>query len=220
MAGQLERTEFAENPEPRCAVALILDVSGSMAGRPIEELNAGLHNFHAALKKDSLAALRVEVALITFGGEVQTTEFVTLDKFNLPTLTARGETPLGQAVQHGLSMLRERKDIYKYNGVDYFRPWLFLISDGAPTDEWEAAAAQARQEEARKGVLIHAVGAGKADFKILARFCSPERPPVKLKGLDFLGMFQWLSKSLSVISQSHPGSQAPLPPVQWGEVQR
>ena len=35
-------SDFASNPEPRCPCILLLDVSGSMNGRPINELNAGL----------------------------------------------------------------------------------------------------------------------------------------------------------------------------------
>ncbi|MCC7136615.1 MAG: hypothetical protein IT528_09535, partial [Nitrosomonas sp.] len=46
-----ETTEFADNPEPRCPCLLLLDVSGSMQGQPIVELNAGLTTF-----KDELAA--------------------------------------------------------------------------------------------------------------------------------------------------------------------
>ena len=34
-------SDFASNPEPRCPCILLLDVSGSMSGRPINELNTG-----------------------------------------------------------------------------------------------------------------------------------------------------------------------------------
>src|SRR5512138_3628532 len=96
----LEQVEFAENPEPRCPVVLLLDVSGSMAGRPIDELNQGLQEFARVLKDDRLASLRVEVAVITFGGQVHALDvrggnqaqipfdaaqaFVTVDQFTPP----------------------------------------------------------------------------------------------------------------------------------------
>jgi uncharacterized protein YegL len=229
----LARVSFADNPEPRCAVVLLLDTSGSMDGRPIQELNAGLQGFAAALREDTLASLRVEVALVTFGGKVRCLDvgprngqeiafdasqaFITADAFRPPLLHAAGETPMGEAVRQGLSLLRARKDIYKQNGIDYFRPWLFVLSDGQPTDRgWEAAAQAAVDEEARRGVSVYAVGVEGADLKRLARFSS--RQPVKLKGLAFRELFQWLSRSLSAVSQSKPGEQVPLPPVGWADV--
>lgn len=233
-AGPLEQVEFAQNPEPRCPVVLVLDVSGSMAGKPIAELNQGLQDFAQVLKNDSLAALRVEVAVLTFGGQVRCLDvrggggrevpceagqaFVTIDAFQPPTLSANGETPMGEALRRTLALLRERKDIYKANGADYFRPWVFLITDGQPNDNgWEAVPDLVKEEERRKGLIFYAVGVENADMKTLARF-SEDRPPMKLKGLAFREMFQWLSKSLSAVAGSRPGEQVPLPAVGWGQV--
>lgn len=224
---QLALTEFADNPEPRCAVILLLDTSGSMAGEAINELNEGLREFDRALKDDRLASLRVEVAIITFGGNVRAvdvrgsgetapfdanTVFVTVDQFQPPTLRAHGGTPMGEAVRKALVLLRHRKDIYKQYGIDYFRPWVFLISDGEPTDEWQSAAAMVQQEEARKGLSFYAVAVRGAKMETLARF-STQRAPLRLKGLAFQELFEWLSRSLSVVSQSKPGEQVPLPSV-------
>ena len=212
----LERIEFVENPEPRCAVTLVLDVSGSMAGPPIAELNAGLQEFDQAIKTDPLAALRVEVAMVTFGGAVTRIDFVTADQFHPPVLTATGDTPMGQAVQQALTMLKDRKNTYKRSGIDYYRPWLFLITDGAPTDAWQTAAEQTRQEEERKGVSVYAIGVEGADMQTLSLFSS-KRQPLKLKGLTFRELFQWLSKSLGAVALSNPGEQAPLPAVGWAQ---
>lgn len=250
----LEQAEFADNPEPRCPVVLVLDISGSMAGPPIKELNEALRSFSDALKNDRLASLRVEVAVVTFGGNVRCLDvrgaeiikgnevirfnpralapksmtpeipfdarqaFVTVDQFQPPFLEAAGETPMGEAVQRSLALLKGRKEIYKQNGLDYFRPWMFVITDGKPTDKgWENAAEQVKQEEARRGVIFYAVGVEKADMQVLSRF-SEARTPLKLKGMAFADLFMWLSKSLSAIAHSRPGEQAPLPPVGWGEV--
>jgi uncharacterized protein YegL len=144
--------------------------------------------------------------------------FVTADQFQPPTLDANGETPLGEAISRALALLRDRKEVYKQNGLDYFRPWIFAITDGRPTDRgWEAVAEQVRQEEARKGVIFYGVGVEGADLQVLSRF-SEARPALKLRGLAFNELFNWLSKSLSAIAHSRPGEQAPLPPVGWGSV--
>src|SRR5215510_16251365 len=85
---------FAENPEPRCPCLLLLDTSGSMAGAPISELNAGLVTFKDELAADSLAMKRVEVAVITFGPVKVESSFHTASNFFPPRLQASGDTPM------------------------------------------------------------------------------------------------------------------------------
>src|SRR3954453_7364126 len=131
---------FVDNPEPRCACLLLLDTSGSMNGKPIEELNAGLRAFKEAMASDPMAMLRVEVAVITFGPVQVLTEFQTADIFEPPHLSVTGDTPMGAAIMQGLDLLDARKATYKQAGVAYYRPWVFLITDGSPTDQWQQAA--------------------------------------------------------------------------------
>jgi uncharacterized protein YegL len=201
--------DFAENPEPRCPSVLILDVSGSMGGAPIAELNAGLQVYRDELAADSLAAKRVEVAVLTFGGTVDlVSDFCTASSFSAPTLTARGDTPMGAAISQALDLLTQRKEQYRANGIAFYRPWVFLITDGGPTDQWQSAAQRVRDGEAKKSFAFFSVGVQGARMDILSQISS--REPLKLDGLRFRDLFQWLSNSQQSVSKSTPGDEVPL----------
>ena len=213
--------EFAENPEPRCPCVLLLDTSASMQGAPISALNQGLQTFRDDLIKDPLASQRVEVAVITFDSNVTITqEFVTADQFEPPTMTAQGLTCMGSGINTALDSLQARRTQYRENGIAYYRPWVFMITDGEPQGESENAIGQAMQrikeDEANKRVAFFTVGVENANMSRLSQIAV--RTPIKLRGLNFTEMFLWLSASMSVVSQAKIDEQKLLPPVGWGAV--
>lgn len=214
-----QRTKFVDNTEPRVACVLLLDTSGSMEGERINQVQEGLSVFHENLRTDRLASKRAEIAIVTFGGTVETLQpFSTADIFTPPTLRTSGQTPMGEAIRQGIELVTEEKQVYKANGISYFRPWIFLFTDGEPTDEWQSAARMVHEGEKNGSFSFFAIGTGDANMEILNAIADPSRPPVKVKGLNFQDMFIWLSSSIKTVSHSQPGERVKLPPLGWGEV--
>ncbi|TWT89849.1 von Willebrand factor type A domain protein [Pseudobythopirellula maris] len=201
--------EFAENPEPRVPCVLLVDTSTSMQGPPINELNSGLAAYRDELLADPLASKRVEVAIVTFGGHVERkTEFTTAANFDPPTLQPRGGTPMGQGIRTALDMIEERKNAYRENGIGYYRPWIFMITDGEPNDHWKPIVSRVHTGEQTKAFCFFAVGVEGANMEILGEICV--RKPLWLDGLKFRELFSWLSNSQQAVSRSSPGDEVPL----------
>jgi len=220
-----------DNPDPRVACALLLDTSQSMDGPPIAELNDGFRLFCDEIKQDPLAKKRTEVAVITFGGVARVAiPFTEGRDLEARSFTANGGTPMGAALDLALGELMAQKQAYKQAGLEYYRPWLFVITDGAPTDGsvFDSAAQRVRDAESAKGVSVFAVAVGSAvDLTQLAQL-STTRQPLALNGLSFRELFSWLSASMKVVSnsstfgssdtgvaQAEAMEQNPLPPPGW-----
>ena len=207
------------NTELRCPVMLLLDTSTSMEPF-IADVNAGLQTLRADLASDHLACQRVEIGVVTFGPVRFAQDFITVDQWVPPKLFASGNTPLGEALQVGLRELRIRKDAYREAGIPYYRPWIWMVTDGAPTDDWKMGCDLVQSEIVRGGLELFSIGTDNADFNVLASISYP-RPPIHLRGAKYRDMFLWLSQSLKPVSRGVPSSSIPLrPEIDWGEAGR
>ncbi len=199
--------EFGVNNRQRTPCILVLDASGSMSGKKIRQLNAGLKDLEKNLKSDEDAREQVQLAVIRIDSTAAViTDWCDAAQFTAPYLEASGSTALGEGVALGLKMIGERKSVYNANGISYTRPWMFIITDGQPNDiGWEEKAAQARQAEDDNKVVIWPVGVEGANLQVLGRFKSNGRI-FKLAETDFRKLFVWLSSSLGKVSSSQPGA--------------
>ncbi|WP_103063037.1 vWA domain-containing protein [Actinomyces qiguomingii] len=221
-----------QNHDPRVACVLVMDVSYSMSGAPITALSDGYKVFIDEIQNDPLARKRAEVSVVTFGTSAHVViPFQEAQRLQPTEFETDGSTDMAGGINLALDQLEERKSQYRAQHLEYFRPWLFLMTDGAPNHEgFEEALRRLNQAEAEKRVEVFAVGVGEnVNWDVLKRV-SKERGPLKLNGLAFAEMFQWLSASLSSVSESvnfgyddsshrEPGEQIALPPVGWGTLQ-
>ncbi len=220
----LASIQIASNPEPRCACALVLDISGSMSGDAIAELNEAVQCLINDLAAEALASKRVEISVVTFGESVElVSDFTSPRQLVIPKLEAGGGTPMGEAVVKAASVLEARKEEYKRAGLQYFRPWMFLITDGEPTDEdsayWREAVRIVHDGDSKGRLLFFGVAVGGANQVRLDQLCPPKRPSQKLRGLRFREMFLWLTRTLTSVSSLNPGQTVQLPSTNgWSQI--
>lgn len=203
----LPQTEAAYETEPKCLCLLLLDTSGSMAGRRITELNEGLQRLRQMLLEDGAAAEQIELSVISFGPVETRMGFTPAQAFYPPLLQASGATPMGEAIAHGLGLLDERKSDYRASGVGFHRPLVLLITDGASTDSIHEARCLIHTGEGNRDFMFYPVGFEGANMAQLAELSV--RAPLQLKRLGIPELFEWLSSSLGAITRSSYQPQIP-----------
>lgn len=206
--------DLVSNPTPRVPVALCLDVSGSMEGVPIQELNAGVQKYLEEMRGDDLTLSSVETAVVAFADDAQcAADFTTPDRMDLPELQAGGLTDMGAGLTMALDLLEKRKSQYKTAGVDYYQPILVVMSDGFPNGDpalLKQAEERILQQTGERRLTVVAAGIGpNADMETLAHL-SPRQKPLYLGGLQFREFFAWLSRSMNRVSVSLPGDEPEL----------
>ena len=210
----IDEVEFAENQEPRCPCVLRLDTSGSMEGEPIAALNAGLREFKSDIIGDSVALKRVEVAVVAFDNTVRLVQdFMTLERFEPPELTAQGLTHMGATIHTALDMVEQRKNRYKESGIAYYLPWVLMIADGDPLGEIptfvEDAISRIRRESNTEKIVFFTVAVEGADIFLLMKMGSDRI--LRLDGLKFNELFVWLSRSMQAATRKKGGKFSFLP---------
>lgn len=149
-------------------VVLLLDISGSMSGEKIQNLNEAVKDMLTNFRNNENGETEIWVSIITFGAEVKLHQAITnASNIEWVDLSAGGMTPLGTGLQMAKAMI-EDKEIIPSRA---FRPTVVLVSDGMPTDDWEeplnAFISQGRSSKCDR--MAMAIGAD-ADEVVLSKF--------------------------------------------------
>ena len=218
-----QMANFAENDQDRCPVILVVDVSASMRGN-IEQLNDAIAKFRDTVLSDPVATLRVEVALVAFNHQVEVLQdFASIDEFDPSPLTARGGTYMCAAVNQALDIIEARKDDYRANGVGYYRPWMFILTDGLTADASNIlpTALRLREIESTKGVTTFAILAGDARHDgTRQQLLQMTDRVLTMKEAAYDELLEWMANSTIAMSNSNTGERMTMEdPSAWLEVE-
>jgi uncharacterized protein YegL len=197
--------EIPVNYEQKCPVIIIADVSGSMTGKPIRELNKGLQEFQKQILQDPIASQRIDCCLISFSSDVKVEQdFALMDQFTMPPLHTSGTTRMVSAVFEGVEQISARKKWYKETGQTYYRPFVILLTDGCPDRDQNVEMMRDAIQKGyqNKNFLFWAFGVDGADMNLLNSLGHEGSIIQKIKGTDFVKFFQWFSRSMDAFSKS------------------
>ena len=200
----------------RLPVYLLIDTSGSMAGDPIAAVNNGLQMLRASLLMDPQALDTVHLSIITFDRDVKVVLPLTpLDEVQLPELVTpeSGPTHTGAA----LAKVRERvsSEVLKNseNQKADWLPYLFLMTDGAPSDIAKFKAEAQTIRSAGFQSIIGMVAGHDAKKEQLESFCDHVVELKLLTPEGLVGLFNWVSQAITSANNSRgTGKESPLPP--------
>ena len=246
---EYDDAEFAENPEARCPIVLVLDSSMYMGGPSFTTMQMALSKFRDIIREDPVTSLRADIAVVTFDENYRVSQdFIGGRDFEPPTIKGYGSAFYAGAINLALDMVEARKDVYRETGTAYYRGLVFFLACGAPQDAKSAlreAAGRLREEEGTRRVaffpfvvsasfsveeydqdyldglaehipnylddLIAMNERWDPDTMAALEELSPRAPVVLTSLAQLEGSIQWLSRSVTAISQSQPGERLRLP---------
>lgn len=200
----------------RLPIYLLLDTSGSMSGEPIEAVKNGVKLLETTLKQDPYALETAYISVITFDSSArQVTPLTEVLQFQAPVITASGQTSLGGA----LSLLAERieAEVKKNTPTEKgdWKPMVFLMTDGEPTDDWYAGLQRLKQ--VKTGTVVACAAGMYANTGILQQITECVVQLDSVNNDTIRAFFKWVTQSIAVSSQhvdaNHEvGSLGDLPP--------
>ncbi len=149
-----QEQEFFDNVSKRIPVCIVVDCSGSMKEKDggstsrIDRVNEGIELFYQEVLKDPRAKDAVDVLMIAVGNEASIIQdFGSLSPERPKFHFLQEKNNLTEGVRLALQKLDERKKAYKEAGIEYYQPWLLVMSDGHVNPEFKQNGAFSNVQE-------------------------------------------------------------------------
>lgn len=183
----------------RLPVYLLLDTSGSMTGEPIEAVKNGVQMMIHSLRQNPQAIETAFVSIITFDSDAkQLIPLTDLASFQTVDLKAAGTTALGAALSLLADKLESEVTKTTLEQKGDWKPIVFIMTDGVPTDDWQAGFQKLKA--VKKGLIVGCAAGNNADDKVLKEIADQV---VRLSNTDADSIgkfFQWVSASIATTS--------------------
>jgi uncharacterized protein YegL len=190
----------------RMLVYLLLDVSGSMDGTPIQAVREGVAFLNRELRGTPEAVEMVHLCVIVFNNSAHiVTPLSPLTKFTPPSLSASGGTNMAAALD---LVEREINNTYRPNTGEVrgdYKPAIFLLTDGEPNDVEAAVRSAERLKNRPSGHTLGtflALGCGPhVNAAVLHRIAKNVALMENMSSENIQAFFKWVTASLSTSSR-------------------
>lgn len=201
--------------EAHLPVAIVVDKSGSMIGKPIDQVVRSINRFRQDICKDPNATELVDICIIAFNDKAEIVQdWISIKNMKPVEITADGGTNLSAALGLMLDKLKEREIYYKKMGMEIRRPYAVILSDGHDNygNKIDSIAQNIRKRTEEKKLLPWIMGVPGYDKETAAKITGGPRvlELVDEKAYDFTGFFQVLEVSLKAASASAPGEKTTI----------
>lgn len=187
----------------RLPVYFVLDVSESMVGEPIQQVQEGMRMIINDLRNDPYALETVFVSIIAFAGKAHViSPLEELYKFRSPELPVGDGTSISEALNCLMSDMDHsiKKTTMEEKGD--WKPIIFLFTDGVPTDD-PSKTIERWNSSYRNHCNLIAISIGDGvDTYLLGQITDNV---LRLKDTDkdtFKTFFKWVTASLKTSSMS------------------
>lgn len=198
--------------EEHMPIVLAVDISGSMAGKPIENLMKSVNRFKDDVCKDPKVAGRLDIAVVAFNSEVFVEQnWRPIEQMNPVSFVAGGGTNLSAALEKSVEMLKERGHLYEDHGIGVKMPYLILITDGYGGDV-TAVSEEIRQRVADKKMQQWVLAVPGYDKETVAKLTDGKRvfELIDEAGYDFSEFFDFMTVSIKAVSVCAPGERVKI----------
>lgn len=187
----------------RLPVYFVIDVSESMVGEPIEQVQNGMRNIIQDLRTDPYALETVFVSVIAFAGKAKSLFPLTeLYKFYPPIFPIGGGTSLGAAMNFLMDDMDRSLQKTTMEEKGDWKPIIFLFTDGAPTDN-PSSAFNRWNTKYRSHCNLIAISIGQnIDTNILAQISDNVYRLNETDPATFTKFFKWITASVKTSSMS------------------
>lgn len=191
--------------EPHRACLFLVDTSSSMRGKSINSVNAELDKFKEEVCRNERIKNILDVAIVEFNTTVRCVQmWCPVEYMQSVNLTADGSSDVSNGLKKAIDMVQERNNLYyEIAGTTPYEPWIVMITDGYFNNSIDEITVDIAKLEKEDKLHLWSFAVEGADISILNKLCG--RKVLRLKTLNFSGLFDWINTSGNPISEKFPG---------------